>query len=1079
MLKQVNSWISKNSNAYKAYKTQLDAILNSLSSNSILAAQELQQVRTAFTQIVTEATKAGKTGATLADIIKSRWKALVAYLTTFTSFYDFVRYGRNYVTMIQEFDTALTEMRKVSDETVESLRDFQKESFGIADSIGSTALVIQNSTADWMRLGESIEEAKESAKDASILLNVSEFSSIDEATESLVSMSQAYSDMDKMDIIDKLNNIGNNYSISTDKLATGLQNAAAVLKTQGNDIDESIALLTAANSVVQDISKASTGLRTISLRIAGTEEAKAELQALGEDVEDYIVQTASKTQKTIKDYTATALNPEGVDVLDDNGNLRDTYNILLDIAEVYKTIQEEDKEFGTNRANALVEYIAGKNRSNIAASILNDPDLLRDVYESSQNSEGSAMEENEKYLDSIEGRLNVLKNRWQEIWASDEANQLIKDIIGLLQNSLDSKGFDEIEKAVTGIINLFDLLVNHIEILQGVLASLGFGLGVKGVIGLRDNILKLVDSAKEFLEVSESFAKVEEITKNIGGNEKNGISSLWEGINNNGIAGSLEDYRNALSGLSAENAALVLSQNGATEAQARQILMLKNGQTAIQGLSAEETELIIKQTQWSASTATISEANWEMFLNTELLTTTLRDQLVAELELQSVEGGGAISKNKLTASAILESQALKSLNYETRVQIAEILGLSIAEDKATISTYALAGAFSRLWKFLLSNPFVLIAAGVGIATYSIINHDKKIKELHEDVSELTKEYEKQESTLNKNVSSFKKLSERYSVLSKGVNSLGENIGLSTDEFEEYHDVTNQIAEMIPSLIKGWDEEGNAILAVKDTVVELTDAYKKEQDAAYNTIINSSEDIYKDRKNSINKNNFIDGINYNEAYSEIEKLLNIKDYALDDLSYFSNDIMSLNYILDDALGMPEYITDAEQMVDYLNNLSEEQRSALETYIINQEVALSEAAEGSRKLFDAYLGKLILDDDTLPDSIKSVLNNLAENVSDITLLAEDDLGEFAHNIYDAFKDLTDSELNDIELGINLTTQWNNDEISFTEYVEKIGNLDLLLNDIFDGNEELIKAFGGKEFVVYDTKMRKTLEFLRDNN
>jgi len=59
----------------------------------------------------------------------------------------------------------------------------------MANSVGTTALQIQQSTADWMRLGESLDEAKESAKDATILLNVSEFSSIDDATQSLVSMS--------------------------------------------------------------------------------------------------------------------------------------------------------------------------------------------------------------------------------------------------------------------------------------------------------------------------------------------------------------------------------------------------------------------------------------------------------------------------------------------------------------------------------------------------------------------------------------------------------------------------------------------------------------------------------------------------------------------------------------------------------------------------------------------------------------------------------------------------------------------------------------------------------------------------
>ena len=105
--------------------------------------------------------------------------------------------------VIKEYDVALTEMNKVSDESIQTLKEFQSESFELADSIGTTAAQIQNSTADFMRLGESLEEAKQSAQDANILFNVSEFGSIDEATESLVSMSQAYKELEKGEIIDE------------------------------------------------------------------------------------------------------------------------------------------------------------------------------------------------------------------------------------------------------------------------------------------------------------------------------------------------------------------------------------------------------------------------------------------------------------------------------------------------------------------------------------------------------------------------------------------------------------------------------------------------------------------------------------------------------------------------------------------------------------------------------------------------------------------------------------------------------------------------------------------------------------
>lgn len=193
--------------------------------------------------------------------------------------------------------------------------------------------------------------------------------------------------------------------------------------------------MTAGNATIRDSDSVAQGLRTISLRIAGTEEAKSELADLGEDVEDYVVATNAKKRQIIKDYTSVASNGgQGVDILDDNGNLRSTYSILLDISKIYKEIQEEDKQFGTNRASALIEELAGKNRSSIAASILQNGKMLESVYQSSLNSEGSAEEELNKYLDSVEGKLAQLKNKGQEALFNMLSSDLVKNIIDALTN---------------------------------------------------------------------------------------------------------------------------------------------------------------------------------------------------------------------------------------------------------------------------------------------------------------------------------------------------------------------------------------------------------------------------------------------------------------------------------------------------------------------------------------------------------------------------------------------------------------------------------------------------------------------
>lgn len=210
---------------------------------------------------------------------------------------------------------------------------------------------------------------------------------------------------------------------------------------------------------MQNPDQVSAGLRTISLRLLGTESARDELASLGEDVEDFVVQTQSKIDATVRDYTAVASNNfKGVSLLDDNGNYRSTYEILQDIADVYQEILETDKKAGTNRGQALVELIAGKNRSNIASSILASPDLLREVYEEAQNASGSAAKELDAQLDSIESHLEKLKNQWQSIWITDYNREVINFVLDSLTTMLklvEAIGIVPVGVAGTGLFAFF------------------------------------------------------------------------------------------------------------------------------------------------------------------------------------------------------------------------------------------------------------------------------------------------------------------------------------------------------------------------------------------------------------------------------------------------------------------------------------------------------------------------------------------------------------------------------------------------------------------------------------------------
>lgn len=344
---------------------------------------------------------------------------------------------------------------------------------------------------------EDLQQASQSAQAANVLFNVSEFENVNQATEALVAMSAAYEDaengLEKMDIVDRLNLIGNNYSIATDGLATALQDSASVLTQSGNDLDQALALITAGNRIVQNPTSVGKGLRTLSLRLTGTKEAAEELEEMGEDTSDMIM-SQSKMRELIMNATKVASNNyKGFDIQDELGRYKSTYEILLGLGQIWDEIKQADLKSGDNRQALLLESIAGKNRSNIAASILSSPDVLQSVYEdSSTKSAGSALEENQKYLDSISGHLAKMTNAWQEMWA----NAANRDVIN---------GFIDLGTKLLELINDAGLLKSAFAVLFG-------GTIVKGLTNANSLLVKYVQLLTQTKSLSsvltETFANI-------------------------------------------------------------------------------------------------------------------------------------------------------------------------------------------------------------------------------------------------------------------------------------------------------------------------------------------------------------------------------------------------------------------------------------------------------------------------------------------------------------------------------------------------------------------------------------------
>ena len=215
----------------------------------------LNAARTAIYTTAGDTEKATTSFGRFFDELKAKARGITTYLISMTGFQEIWQQVRQGVQYVREIDSALTELRKVTNETEASYKQFLQTASQVSSVIGSNVADFTNATADFARLGYNLQQATELAKTASVYKNVGDgIENISQASESIISTMKAFGiEADNaMGIVDRFNAVGNSFAISSTGIGEAMQRSASALFEAGNTIDESIALITGANSVVQN-----------------------------------------------------------------------------------------------------------------------------------------------------------------------------------------------------------------------------------------------------------------------------------------------------------------------------------------------------------------------------------------------------------------------------------------------------------------------------------------------------------------------------------------------------------------------------------------------------------------------------------------------------------------------------------------------------------------------------------------------------------------------------------------------------------------------------------------------------------
>ena len=418
---QVVGYMQQNSRAVIQFKSQFDKI--KLGINSASSESDLLKLQNEFKLLQQNINNAGKAGLTFGERMSAAVKKFMMWTGMTNTVMYLIRSIRQMINNTKELDSAMISLKKVTDETDATYARMFDTATNKAKELNTSIKNIIDSTAEFAKLGFSTSQAEQLAEIANVYSNVGELD-IQSATESLVSTINGFKNLNADDawrIIDEFNNVGNKFSISSAGIGEALKRSAASLSESNASLEESIALITTANSVIQDPEKVGTALRTVSLRIRG---AKAELEEAGLETENMVESTA-KLRNLI-------MGIADVDILEaDEKTFKSPYEILLQIGKKWKEIDNEVQK------SALLEAIAGKMQSNIVASILNNSEMLESVFEQASNSAGSAMQEQERWATSLEAKYGRIEAMFESISSKVFDSESLKSIMDGLANILE------------------------------------------------------------------------------------------------------------------------------------------------------------------------------------------------------------------------------------------------------------------------------------------------------------------------------------------------------------------------------------------------------------------------------------------------------------------------------------------------------------------------------------------------------------------------------------------------------------------------------------------------------------------
>lgn len=440
------------------------------------AKEQMIAVESQIKSLTARATEASKQSMGIIASLKTAMEKFPIWMIASTAFYGAIGTFREFGSIIVDIDTKMTGLKKVMAEDTDFGAIFDQATAS-AETFGKTiseTLDAYNMFAKQGFKGEELETLSNAGLVAGNVGDIEAGKASEYLTASILQWDK--NSGDAMGVVDSWNEISNNFATTVENLAQGQAKAGATARALGMDFDQ-------LNAVV------------------GTLNARTKQS--GNEIGNFVKSTFSNI---LSNKAGTVLDSLGVSLENEDGSMRDLMDVYKDVAKEYVKLDQADK-------NRVTLGLAGKYHISRMQTLLDDlgkaDSMYEKMYQTSQKSANSAMSENQKYMQSLEARINLARVEIEKLALAVGEAFMTEGMVQALQ------AFRVLAESITNLVNTVGFL------------PVAF-LGVVSALALFSNRFgDLISKASTFVGSSRLMTKVL-------GSQKKETEELTEAQRNNG-----------------------------------------------------------------------------------------------------------------------------------------------------------------------------------------------------------------------------------------------------------------------------------------------------------------------------------------------------------------------------------------------------------------------------------------------------------------------------------------------------------------------------------------------------------------